>query len=74
MAVLINHNFGEKLKCLRTERKVSQLTLAKQIGVGKSIISLWEKGKCDPTLSKLVLVAEFFSVSIDWLAGIDKQP
>lgn len=65
MAVTINHNFGDKLRSLRNDRKLSQLKLSKKIGVGKSIISLWETGKCDPTLSKLIAVAEYFSVSID---------
>ncbi len=67
------HSFGDKLRDLRIEHKLSQMKLAKQIGVGKSIISLWETNRCDPTLTKLILVAQFFDVSIDWLAGIEKS-
>lgn len=64
--------FGERLKELRKERNIGQITLAKELGVGKSIISLWETNQCEPTLSKLVLIAEFFGVSIDYLAGLEK--
>ena len=64
-------SFGQRLKDLRLEYKIGQVQLAKEIGVGKSIISLWEQDKCEPTLSKLILLANFFKVSIDYLAGLD---
>ena len=64
--------FKENLKELRLEKNMSQTELAKQIGVGKSIISLWEKDECEPTLSKLIALAEFFGVTIDYLAGIER--
>ena len=56
---------------LRTERNLSQIELAKEIGVGKSIISLWEKDECEPTLSKLVALSKFFGVTMGYLAGIE---
>lgn len=65
-------SFGEILKTLRTEKKLTQVELANKLGVGKSIISLWEKDECEPTLSKLRAIANFFGVTIDYLAGIEK--
>ena len=64
-------SFGQRLKDLRLEYKIGQVQLAKEIGVGKSIISLWEQDKCEPTLSKLILLSDYFKVSIDYLAGLD---
>ena len=61
--------FGKRLRSLRQEKNIGQIELAKKLGVGKSIISLWEMDKCEPTLSKLIAIAEFFNVSIDFLAG-----
>ena len=61
--------FGERLKELRQDKKLTQVELALKIGVGKSIISLWEKNKCEPTLSKLIVIADYFGVTIDYLAG-----
>lgn len=63
--------FGEKLRALRLERGIGQIQLAKELDVGKSVISLWEQDKCEPTLSKLVSMARFFGVSIDYLAGLE---
>ena len=48
-----------------------QVALAKELGVSKSIISLWEIGTCEPTLSKLKEMAKFFDVTIDYLAGLE---
>ena len=63
--------FPERLKELRQEKHIGQTQLAKELDVGKSIISLWERGECEPTLSKLIAMAKYFGVSIDYLAGIE---
>ena len=68
----MSNTFGERLKDLRKDKNIGQIALAKEIGVGKSVISLWENNQCEPTLSKLISLAEFFSVSMDYLAGIEK--
>ncbi|HIX50236.1 MAG TPA: helix-turn-helix domain-containing protein [Candidatus Borkfalkia faecavium] len=65
------NEFGERLKELRKERGLGQIALAQKLGVGKSIISLWETGACEPTLSNLIKIAKFFGVSIDYLAGLE---
>lgn len=64
--------FCERLKNLRIERKIGQIELAKAIDVSKGIISLWENGLREPKLSNLVSLAKFFSVSIDFLAGLEE--
>lgn len=63
--------FGERLKNLRKEKGLGQIGLAQKIDVGKSIISLWEKNQCEPTLSKLIALSKFFNVTIDYLAGLE---
>lgn len=63
--------FGERLRNLRQEKGIGQIQLAKEIDVGKSIISLWELDKCEPTLSKLIALSNYFGVSIDYLAGLE---
>lgn len=64
-------SFGERLRALRQERSIGQIQLAKELDVGKSVVSLWELNKCEPTLSKLVAMARFFGVTIDYLAGLE---
>ena len=68
----MEYTFGERLRDLRKDRNIGQIELAKHLGVGKSIISLWETNQCEPTLSKLIVIANFFAVSIDYLAGLEK--
>ncbi len=64
--------FGKKLRYLRQEKGLGQVALAKELDVGKSVISLWELDKSEPTLSNLVKIAKFFKVSIDYLAGLEQ--
>ena len=62
--------FGERLRELRRERGVGQVELANRIGVSKSIISLWENGLREPTISNLVAIAKYFGVTADYLVGL----
>ena len=45
--------------------------LAKQIGVGKSIISYWEKDLSEPKMSNIIAIAKFFNVTSDFLLGLE---
>ena len=69
----MNELFAERLKELRAEQGVSQVLLAKSLGVSKGIVSLWENGLREPTLSNLVALADYFCVSLDFLAGRTKD-
>lgn len=63
--------FCERLKELRIEKGIGQVELAKALNLSKGIISLWENGLREPKLSNLILLAQYFQVSIDYLAGIE---
>ena len=63
--------FPERFKMLRQDKEIGQIALAKELGVGKSTISQWGTGKCEPKLSNLIAMAKFFDVSIDYLAGLE---
>ena len=67
----MREDFGTRLKDLRQEKNMGQIALAKALGVGKSIISAWETGKSEPTLSNLIKIANFFNISLDYLAGLE---
>lgn len=63
--------FCERLKELRIEKGIGQVELAKALNLSKGIISLWENGLRELKLSNLILLAQYFQVSIDYLAGIE---
>lgn len=64
--------FSERLKTLRKEKKLTQKEIAEQIGIKQNSYSDWETGKNEPSLEKLIVLADFFEVSLDWLVGRDK--
>lgn len=66
--------FAEKLKALRSEKKVTQQQLSELLGVGRPTIAGYEtKGK-QPDFDKLIEIAEYFNVSIDYLLGRNPIP
>jgi len=56
--------FGENLRVLRTERKLSQEDLATQMKTTKSQIARLESGKANPTLQTLLKIREILGVEI----------
>ena len=65
------NKFIDNLKLLRQEKNLGQIELAKILGVSKGIISLWENGLREPTLSNLIAISKYFKVSIDYLVGLE---
>lgn len=63
------NKFNERLKELRIEKGLSQNQLAKQLNLSDVAICLWEQNKRVPNLDAVIAIADFFGVSIDFLAG-----
>lgn len=62
-------NFAERLDELMAEKKMNSLRLSKEIGGSDRVIGAWRKGEYEPKLESLIRLAEFFDVSLDYLAG-----
>ena len=56
-----------RLKALRTSRHITQLKLAMDLNMSQNTISRYETGEREPGLAELVKIADYFSVSIDYL-------
>ena len=63
----VTETFGENLKHLRQEKKYTRKQLAEKIGVAAITLAGYETGIRAPSLEKLILIADFFRVSIDSL-------
>ena len=61
--------FGENLKALRKERGLTQEEFAKQSGVSRSAIGMYESGKREPSFETLELFSDFFNVDMNKLLG-----
>ena len=60
-----------RIKELRTQRKISQLKLAKELNVHQTAVSQWEQNRTSPDSQLLPEIASYFGVSVDYLLGID---
>ncbi len=61
--------FGERLRLLRQEKRLSQTQLAAELNTTQRKISYWEMGKTEPDLASLMKICEYFNVSADFLLG-----
>ncbi len=65
--------FNIRLKQLRQIKQVTQSELATSIGVKASTIANYESNRNEPSFDKLVDLAKFFNVSVDYLLGITEE-
>ena len=61
--------FAERLKELRIEKALSLKQLSKNVGIGIASLSRWENNISDIHGEQLVLLANYFNVSTDYLLG-----
>ena len=61
--------FSLRIKALREERGLSQARLASALSVGVGSVGMWESTQEVPPAKKLIRIADFFEVSIDYLIG-----
>lgn len=64
---------NENIKQLRQTRNLSQVDLARALGVTKQSISNWENNNIQPSIDMLIQLARFFSVSTDFMLGLDER-
>ena len=67
--VVIKMDFKERLRELRQQRGYSQEELAKQLGLSKSAISMYERGARTPDFETMELLADFFNVDMNYILG-----
>lgn len=64
-------NLGETIYRFRTERNMSQGTLADALDVSRQSVSKWENNSAVPELDKLIKMSELFGITLDELVGKD---
>ncbi len=62
-------NFSERITLLRKERKLKQREMAKEFAIKLRTYQGYEYGESYPEAAKLVAIADFFDVSLDYLVG-----
>ena len=75
----MSNNFGKKsivmrLRELRKSRGISQLKLAIDLNMNQNSISRYENGEREADYATLILFADYFDVSVDYLLGRTDNP
>lgn len=58
----------KRIKELRQEQSRTQINVSTLLGIDQSYYSKLERGKHDISLKELMKIAEFYNVSLDYLA------
>lgn len=64
---------GERIRQLRCQRNLSQIELARQLGVSKSVISSYENNVHFPPYDVLLKISRLFNVSTDYLLNASRN-
>ncbi len=66
------NEFGNHIKELREERKMSQAQAGRIFHVTGQTFSRWETGVMEPDFDTLKKIAEYFGVTTDYLLGLEE--
>ena len=58
-----------RLRDLREDHDLTQTQLVEQLGIHKTTYTNYEQGKREPPFEFMIQLAEFYQVSLDYLAG-----
>ena len=57
----------KNIKFIRVSRDITQLRVQMETGISQSTISKYETGESIPTVENLLLLADFYNTSLDYL-------
>lgn len=58
----------KKFESLLIERKLTTYKVAKDTGISNTTFSDWKRGKSKPKLEKLIILAKYFGVPVEYFA------
>lgn len=67
-------SFAERLVEIRTSRHLTQKQVYESVGMSALGYQRYEYGDREPAYKKLIALADFFDVSIDYLVGRTDNP
>ena len=67
-------SFSERLVLLRTSRNLTQKQVYESIGMSAIGYQRYEYGDREPAYQKLIALADYFDVSLDYLVGRSDDP
>lgn len=65
--------FSEKLKELRSNNKLTQAQFAEIFNISYGTVAMWETGRRTPDIETIKKIANYFSISIDYLVDNNSE-
>ena len=62
-------DFSKRLKEMRKKRGLSQADITNVINIPRTTYANYEAKNCDPNISTLIKLADFYNISVDELVG-----
>lgn len=62
---------SSQIRKLRVSHGITQVELAKTLGVTKQSVSNWENDNIQPSIDMLIRLAKFFGVTTDYMLGLE---
>jgi transcriptional regulator with XRE-family HTH domain len=56
-----------RIQYLMEQNNITSSKLCSDLGLAKSSITDWKKGKAKPSVEALIKISRYFNVSLDWL-------
>ena len=66
--------FAERLRKYRALKSTTQKQVAEAIGISERGYQEYELSRKEPTMGKLIALADYFDVSLDYLVGRSDDP
>ena len=66
--------FGDRFQQLRKSQNLTQKNIADKLGLKIRIIQYYEKNERYPDFERLIAIADYFDVSLDYLVGRSDNP
>ncbi|OAJ75209.1 hypothetical protein AYJ08_00215 [Brevibacillus sp. SKDU10] len=67
-------SLGKRLKQARENKNITQMYIAKTLGISNGTLSGYERNYRDPDTEVLSKLASIYEVSVDWLTGMTNDP
>jgi len=64
---------SEKIKDLRLQKGLTQVQIAKRLGITKNAVNAWETKTSSPSLTYVVRLSQILGVSTDYLLGVNER-
>lgn len=68
-AIIPQWTIGDRILRARKHAELEQVELAQELGISRSLVSMWERDLGEPRVGQIKKLAEVTGVSEQWLLG-----